>query len=86
MITEIVGYLGMVFVLLSIAMKNIRILRFLIVVGAILCCIYGFVTKTYPTAILNLMLILVNLVFPVKYYIHLKKMHPSDAQEINENS
>ena len=57
---EVAGYAGMGFVLLSFLMRRIMWLRILNLVGAILCCIYGFITETYPTAILNAALIVIN--------------------------
>ena len=80
-IVEVVGYIGMAFVVVSFAMKTIRVLRILNTIGAVLCCAYGFFTKTYPTAILNALLILINLSFPVRYLITLKKKTIEDIKE-----
>ena len=66
---DIIGYLGMLFVVCSFLMKNIRWLRLLNVIGGILSCVYGFLTKTYPTAVLNLILVTINISFPIKYII-----------------
>ena len=35
--------------------------------------IYGFMTATYPTAFLNLILVLINLQFPIIYFIKKRK-------------
>ena len=69
---EVVGYVGMAFVLVSFLMTKIIWLRILNLVGGTCCCIYGFVTKTYPTAILNAALIAINLVMPVRWLIQNK--------------
>lgn len=66
---EVIGYLGMFFVILSFLLKNMTWLRLLNMIGGSLCMIYGFVTKTYPTAILNLILVIINFCFLIKYYI-----------------
>lgn len=70
---EVLGYLGMTFVLISFLMKDIKWLRGLNIVGGTLSCIYGILTKTYPTAVLNLLLVIINVVFLVKAHINTKK-------------
>lgn len=72
---DILGYLGMGFVVLSFTMKNITWLRVVNIIGAILSAIYGFITKTYPTMCLNLALFLINSYFLITYFItkNLKK-------------
>lgn len=66
---EVVGYVGMAFVLVSFLMTKIIWLRILNLIGAICCCIYGFITKTYPTAILNSALIAINAAMPIRWLI-----------------
>lgn len=66
---ETLGYVGMIFVILSFSMKEIIWLRMLNTIGAIISCIYGFLTKTYPTALLNLILALINSFYLIKYLI-----------------
>lgn len=57
------GYVGMLFVILSFLSKDITWLRLFNVIGSILSAMYGFRTKTYPTAILNCILFLINIVY-----------------------
>ena len=64
---ECLGYVGMLFVILSFLFKDIKWLRLFNVIGSILSAIYGFLTRTYPTAILNCILFLVNIVYLVVY-------------------
>ena len=66
---EALGYIGIAFVILSFIMKDIIWLRLFNVVGAVLSCLYGFLTKTYPTAVLNLSLLLINVGYLIKYFI-----------------
>lgn len=66
---DILGYLGMGFVILSFTMKNITWLRIVNIIGAILSAIYGLITKTYPTMCLNLILFLINSYFLIVYFI-----------------
>lgn len=72
---EALGYIGIAFVILSFIMKDIIWLRLFNVVGAVLSCFYGFLTKTYPTAILNLSLLLINVGYLIKYFIDKHKGH-----------
>lgn len=66
---DILGYLGMGFVVLSFMMKNITWLRVVNIIGAILSAIYGLITKTYPTMYLNLALFLINSYFLITYFV-----------------
>lgn len=75
----------MAFLVGSFLMKNMVLLRVLNMIGGILSCVYGFITKTYPTAILNIVLVTINImaliIFFVKKHRIVKgikdKSHPS---------
>ena len=73
LIIEIAGYVGMAFVVCSFFMKNIKWLRLLNVIGSVICATYGFLTKTYPTAALNVILFTINISFPIRYVVVQKK-------------
>lgn len=66
---DLIGYLGMAFVIISFLCKRLSLLRILNLIGGSLCMVYGFITKTYPTAILNLILVIVNLWYTIIYFI-----------------
>ena len=68
---EIIGYAGMAFVIVSFLFRDIRLLRIFNLVGAVLSGTYGVLTKTWPTAILNIILAVINIAFPIRYMIHL---------------
>ena len=72
-INNIIGYVGMAFVVSSFFMQNLKWLRVLNIIGGTLCCIYGFVTHTYPTAILNLLLVCINISMPFRWFVVEKK-------------
>jgi len=57
---EAIGYVAMVFVALSIAMKDIRKLRLFNLTGALCFIIYGFFIESYPVLILNTILATLN--------------------------
>ena len=57
---ELFGYLGMALVLISMMMTSVKWLRILNMSGAIICAIYGILTKTWPTALLNLGLLAIQ--------------------------
>lgn len=65
---EILGYAGMIFVCFSFLMKEIAWLRIFNILGAVLSCTYGILTATYPTAVLNGILILINVAYLIKYF------------------
>ena len=58
---EIIGILGTIFVLVSFLQKNEVKIRQINILGAGLFAVYGFITKTYSTTILNLVLIIIHL-------------------------
>lgn len=70
---EVIGYLGMALVIISFLFKNIRVLRIINLAGSVCCSIYGFITATYPTAFLNLILVIINLYFPIIYFIKIRR-------------
>ena len=72
-IIELIGYLGMILVIASFLFKNIKLIRIVNITGAILSSIYGFITKTYPTAFLNLTLIIINITMLIIYFKKEKK-------------
>lgn len=65
LVIEIVGYVGMAFVILSFLFGDVLKLRILNVIGGSLSAVYGFLTKTYPTMALNIALVIINLVMIV---------------------
>lgn len=70
---ELVGYAGMVFLIISFLMKDIKKLRIFNIIGGSICAIYGFITATYATAVINIMIIIINISYPVRYIINENK-------------
>lgn len=63
-ITEWVGYLASVALIISFTMKNIRTLRIINSVGAILFVIYGIMLQTsYPIIITNVFILSANIYY-----------------------
>ena len=85
---EIIGYAGMAFVVASFLFKKIFVLRFLNLVGAILCAIYGILTKTWPTLALNVSLALINGIYLTYYSIQQqkKKVEAKPNEEAEESA
>ena len=59
---EVLGYIGMALVLLSMAMTKVERLRWINLSGSVFCIIYGICTNTWPTALLNLGLATINII------------------------
>ena len=59
---EIFGYVGMALVLVSMMMTSVKWLRILNMSGAVICAVYGILTNTWPTAFLNIGLLIVKMV------------------------
>ena len=63
---EIIGLLGTVFVLISFFMKNVKKIRCVNIVGAILFVIYGAIINAVATWVLNGVLVIIHVVFLIK--------------------
>lgn len=59
---EIFGYVGMALVLLSMMMTSVKWLRITNMTGAIVCAVYGILTNTWPTAFLNIGILIIQIV------------------------
>ena len=57
---EMIGYIGVAFLILAFLCKNMTLLRILDIIGCAFSLTYGFLTKTYPTATLNIVLLVIN--------------------------
>lgn len=57
---EILGIIGMILILIGFASKEERKIRMFDMVGAMFFVLYGVLTETYSTFILNAILIVVN--------------------------
>lgn len=63
MIIEIVGYVGSALVLVSFLMTSVFKLRIVNTVGSFIFMVYALIIHSYPTAIMNFCLVLINLRF-----------------------
>ena len=64
---EILGYIGMGLILISFAMKDVKWLRIINIVGSVFSVTYGLLTRTIPTACLNCALIIINFIYLIIY-------------------
>ncbi|MBP3816336.1 MAG: hypothetical protein J6H21_05645 [Firmicutes bacterium] len=83
MIIEIVGYIGSALVLVSFLMTSVWKLRIVNTIGSFIFMIYALIIRSYPTAIMNFCLVLINLHFLWKMRhtgkeYDLVKLEPSD--------
>lgn len=70
---DVFGYIGMALVLVSMMMTSLKWLRILNMSGAVICAIYGVLTNTWPTALLNIGLLLIQIVQLYRLYLQEKK-------------
>ncbi len=69
-ITELVGYLASFGVLCSFAMKDIRKLRFINIIGCLCFIAYGFLLDiSWPIVVTNVVIVVINI-----YYLSRKKV------------
>ena len=66
MIIEAVGYIGSLLVLVSFLMTSVVKLRIVNTIGSVIFMIYALIIRSYPTAVMNFCLVLINLRFLLK--------------------
>ena len=66
MIWELIGYLGSLLVVVSLLMSSVIKLRIINTIGSLIFCVYAMVIRSYPTAVMNAALVLINLWFLFK--------------------
>ena len=68
-LTEWIGYLASLVLMISFLMKNINTLRIINSIGAVLFIVYGFMlTTSWPIIITNTFILGVNCCFLVKHF------------------
>lgn len=70
---EIIGYIGMSFILCSWLFKNVYVIRFINIIGSVFSMIYAILTHTTPTALLNISLLIINSIYLIIYVIKKRK-------------
>ena len=60
---ELVGILGTLFVLLSFLMKDLKMVRIINIIGAVLFVVYGILINALSTWLLNAILVIIHLVY-----------------------
>lgn len=66
MIYEIIGLLGTLFVLISFLMKEVRLIRVINIIGAVLFVIYGLLIGALSTWLLNGILVIIHIIYLIK--------------------
>lgn len=82
-IIEIVGYIGSFLVLVSFLMTSVFKLRVVNSIGSVIFMIYALIIKSYPTAIMNFCLVLINIHFLWKMS-HTEKTYDLVETNIND--
>ena len=62
-VIEIVGYIGSALVLISFLMASVVKLRIVNAVGSLIFAVYALIIRSYPTALMNVCLVAINLRF-----------------------
>lgn len=66
MIVELIGYLGSILVLVSFLMASVVKLRIINAAGGTICAVYAMIIQSYPTALMNFCLVLINIYYLVR--------------------
>ena len=83
-IIEAVGYLGSALVLVSFLMSSVVKLRIVNTIGSLIFAVYALIIRSYPTAVMNVALVCINLYFLWKLRhrdssYRMLKMRPGEA-------
>ena len=62
-VIEIIGYVGSALVLISLLMASVVKLRVVNAVGSLIFAVYALIIRSYPTALMNVCLVLINLYY-----------------------
>ena len=84
MIVEIIGYIGSFLVLISFLMTSVFKLRVVNSIGSVIFMIYALIIKSYPTAIMNFCLVLINIYYLWKMS-HTHKTYTLLKSDIDDN-
>lgn len=71
---EIFGYIGTTLVVISMMMSSLTKLRIINICGSIISTIYSIICNTWPIAVMNISLILINLFHLIKDFIKKTKL------------
>lgn len=71
---EIFGYIGTTLVVISMMMSSLNKLRIINICGSIISTIYAIICNTWPIAVMNISLILINLFHLIKDFIKKTKL------------
>lgn len=63
---EIIGLLGTVFVLISFLMKEVKLIRIINIIGAVLFVVYGLLIGALSTWLLNAILVIIHIIYLLK--------------------
>lgn len=66
---ELIGILGSVFVLLSFLMKDVRKIRIINIIGALLFVIYGMYINAFSTWFLNASLVCIHILYLIEDFM-----------------
>ncbi len=58
---ELFGYLGSLLVVVSMLMKSVKKLRIINTIGSVIFMTYAIIIRSYPTAFMNLCLVIINI-------------------------
>ena len=81
-IIELVGYIGSALVLVSFLMTSVFKLRIVNSVGSIIFMVYALIIHSYPTAIMNFCLVIINIHFLYKI---MRTQHKYDLINLNRD-
>ena len=65
---EYIGYVASLIVLISLLMSSVKKLRWINMIGSLIFGTYGFLINSYPVAIMNLGIVLINIYYLVQMY------------------
>lgn len=75
---QIIGYVGMAFVLIGFLFKNIKKVRLFNVIGCVFTIVYALLDFQFPTLCLNTCLLIINSIYLLRYRNKNDEKKPED--------
>lgn len=65
---DMIGYIASFIILVSLLMSSVKKLRLINLFGSVIFAVYGFMILSYPTAVMNIGIVLIDLYYLIKMY------------------
>lgn len=73
LLIELFGYLGSILIIISMLMTSVKKLRIINMIGSLIFTTYAIIIRSYPTALLNSFLVIINILHLMRIFRNEKR-------------